>query len=155
MINVKGAEALTENELSQLFYLNKETERLQKDLRELEYYNGYKAPVITDIPKGNQYKDKIADYVAEVTDLREIIKLNLQKIQHERSRLERYISGIDNAEIRLIFRLRHINGMKWEDIATEIGYVGQYSESTVRKKHSRHLRKVSDISDSVCDNIAS
>lgn len=137
---------MTKNELSQLYWLNKETAQLQKDLAELRQKGVSISPVLTGMPKGNGKQDKIGDYVSEIMILEETIKLNLQKIYYERNRLERYIADIPDSETRLIMRLRHINGMTFIQIANEIGIKGRDRESTVRKKYNRYFEKVSEIS---------
>lgn len=126
---------MTEQELSQLYWLNRETERLQKDLKELEQMTSYRASILTGMPKSS-CKKEVADYIAEIADLKEIISLNLQKLQRERARLERYIGGVEDAEIRLIMRLRHINGMTWEDIGAEINL----DRRTVSRKYNAFLK---------------
>jgi len=138
---------VTQNELSQLYWLNKETAQLQKELLELRHKGINILPVLSDMPKGRGVSDKVSDYVAEVVILEEIIKLNIQKIFYERNKLERYIAEIPDSEVRLIMRLRHINGMTWEAIGAEMGY----TESGIRKRYNRYLRKVSVFSDSKCD----
>ena len=126
---------MTEKELSGLYFLNRETERLQKDLEELEYSVGVKSVVLSHSPKGKRRFD-ISDLAVEIADLKAIIQLNLLKIQRERARLERYIGGIDDPEVRLIFRLRHINGMTWEGIGYEI----HMHHTTVLRKHKAYLK---------------
>jgi len=131
---------MTEKELSQLYWLNRETEKLQEDLKKLKsngLYGLYKSPMITDMPKGAAQEDKIATYVSERLDLPGIIATNLAKIFHERNRLERYIDNIEDAEMRLIMRLRHINGLTWESIGNELGYTKQ----GVNKKYKSYFRK--------------
>jgi len=93
-------------------------------------------PVLSDMPKGRGVSDKVSDYVAEVVILEEIIKLNIQKIFYERNKLERYIAEIPDSEVRLIMRLRHINGMTWDEIGAEMGYTA----SGVRMKYGRYMK---------------
>ena len=112
---------MTEKELSGLYYLNRETERLQDDLDELEYSIGAKSVVLSHSPKGKRrFFSNVEAMAAEIADLKANIQLNLLKIQLERARLERYIGGIVDAETRLIFRLRHINGMTWREIGLDL-----------------------------------
>ena len=128
---------MTEKELSGLYYLNRETERLQKDLRELEYSRAAKPPVLSHAPGRGGPKSDISDLAVEIADLKAIIQLNLLKIQRERARLERYIGNVADPEMRLILRLRHINGMTWEGIGYELGM----ERTTVSKKHRAYLKK--------------
>ena len=109
---------MTDKELSRLKYLNIETKKLQEELDELEYS---------------------AD-VTSAKDLKAIIQLNLQKIQIERARLERYIENINDPETRLIFRLRHINGMTWGKIGAEL----YMSHTSAFRKHERYLKQANN-----------
>lgn len=143
MIEFKGAVALTEKELKQLYYINRETEELQRELRELdlelENFDGYKS---TDYKEGSRGTSKFDTYskLDEMMDskriLRQEIDVNLQKIQRERHRILRYISKIEPSETRLIFRLRHINGMTWEQIGMEM----HLDRRTVSRKYYKFLK---------------
>lgn len=126
---------MTEAELSQLFFLNKECERLQRDIRDKKTRVGYKSPTMSGMPRGcgKDYTDDID----EIADLETIMTLNLKQIQRERARLEEYIADIPDAEMRLIFRLRHINGMTWREIGDEMFM----NHETVRRKHIKCLKK--------------
>ena len=128
---------MTEKELSGLYYLNRETERLQDELDELEHSVGVKSIVLSHAPKSKR-RYGVEDMAAERADLKAIVQLNLLKIQKERTRLERYIGSIENPETRLIFRLRHINGMTWREIGDEM----YMTYETARRKHKAHLKKL-------------
>ena len=128
---------MTQKELSGLFYLNKETKILQDELIELESNIGTKSVVLSSMPKAKNAKHSIVEDIAiEISDLKTLIQLNLKKIQIERARLERYIGSIEDAEIRLIFRLRHINGMTWYEIGNEL----YMHHTTVLRKHKAYLK---------------
>jgi DNA-directed RNA polymerase specialized sigma subunit len=66
------------------------------------------------------------------------LKRKLEEIMDERERLEEYIENIDNATIRIILRLRYINGLGWNQIGNELGY----SERQVRRKHAQWIGKL-------------
>jgi hypothetical protein len=125
---------LTERELKQLFFLKKECERLQKDILDKKTKVGYKSPAISDMPRGNP--KSYTDDIDEIVDLEAIMSLNLKRIQRERVRLEEYIGNIEDAEMRLIFRLRHINCMTWREIGDEMFM----NHETVRRKYKKYLK---------------
>lgn len=125
---------MTKEELSQLFYLNRECEKLQADILDKKTRVGYKSPVMSDMPRGNP-KDYTND-LDEIADLETIMALNLKRIQRERARLEDYIGSIENAEIRLIMRLRHINCMTWEQIGDEL----HMDRTTISKKYNNYMK---------------
>ena len=129
---------MTNKELSQLYYLNKEIKQLESKLMELET-TAYKAtPNLTGIPGSGKCSDKVGRYAAEIADLKALINLNIKKCWHERRRLERYIQSIDDSLIRQIFFLRYIELKKWEDVAASLG--GNNTENSVKQIHSRYLR---------------
>ena len=112
---------MTLKELSQLYYLNREIEMDQHRLRELEAEALPGAQVITGMPHGTGVVDKVGEYAAEIADLRGIIEAKHQQCLYERSRLERYIAGIDDSLTRQIFTYRFINGLPWVQVAACIG----------------------------------
>ena len=129
---------MTNKELSQLYYLNKEIKQLESKLMELET-TAYKAtPNLTGIPGSGKCSDKVGRYAAEIADLKALINLNMKKCWHEKRRLERYIQSIDDSLIRQIFFLRYIELKKWEDVAASLG--GNNTENSVKQIHSRYLR---------------
>ena len=125
---------MTENELNQLFYLNKERERLKREIQAKKARVGYKSPGLSDMSKGPPHS--YTDDVDEIADLEAIMVLNLKQIQRERAKLERYIGAIRDAEARLIVRLRHVNCMTWEEIGAEL----HMDRRTVSRKYNSHLK---------------
>ena len=97
---------MTLKELSQLYYLNREIEMDQRRLRELEARALPGAQVITGMPHGTGVVDKVGECAAEIADLRGIIEAKHQQCLYERSRLERYIAGIDDSFLRQVFTYR-------------------------------------------------
>ena len=121
---------MTNKELSQLYYLNKEIKQLESKLMELET-TAYKAtPNLTGMPGSGKCSDKVGRYAAEIADLKALINLNIEKCWHEKRRLERYIQSIDDSLIRQIFFLRYIELKKWEDVAASLG--GNNTENSVK-----------------------
>ena len=129
---------MTLKELSQLYYLNREIEMDRRRLRELERET---------IPAQSTERKKIdggrADVVglqaAEIADLRGIIEAKHQQCLYERSRLERYISGIDDSLLRQIFTYRFVNGLSWRQVAACVG--GGNTDDACRKAVRRYLER--------------
>lgn len=130
---------MTLKELSQLYYLNREIEMDQQRLRELEVKALPGAQVITGMPHGSGVSDVVGRYAAEIADLRGIIEAKHQQCLYERSRLERYIAGIDDSLLRQIFTYRFINGLPWHQVAACIG--GGNTEDGCRKAVKRYLEQ--------------
>lgn len=131
---------MTKQELSQLYYLNREIERDKKRIAELEALATGASVQITGMPHAKgETSDKVGKYASEMADLKSIIELNIQRCWHELNRLNRYIQSIDDVQIRMIFSLRYINGLNWRQIAYSIG--GGNTEASVKMAHKRFLEK--------------
>lgn len=130
---------MTLKELSQLYYLNREIEMDQHRLRELELKALPGAQVITGMPHGSSVADIVGRYAAEIADLRGIIEAKHQQCLYERSRLERYIAGIDDSLLRQIFTYRFVNGLPWLQVAACIG--GNNTADSVRVACNRYIEK--------------
>jgi hypothetical protein len=131
---------MTVKELSQLYWLNREIEMDQQRLEALEGKIGPASPDLSGMPHSigdNASKTEI--YAVEITDLKAIIAAKQIQCIHERARLERYINQIEGSETRMIFTLRFINGLSWEQVAASIGE-GNTSDR-VKKVCYRYLDK--------------
>lgn len=128
---------MTKKELSQLYYLNREIEEQQRRLQELEESATSCTAHITGMPHGSGVADKIGKYAAEIADMRGLLDLNLKKCFYELNRLNRYISSVEDSQMRMILSLRYINGLSWQQIAWSIG--GGNTENGVRMIHNRFL----------------
>jgi hypothetical protein len=131
--------SVTTQELSQLYYLNREIEHLKTRIEELECIATSSTSRITGMPHTTDISDKVGKYASEIADLKELLDLNLKKCFYELNRLNRYISSIQDSEIRLIITLRYINGLSWRQIAFSIG--GGNTEDGVKKIVYRYLKK--------------
>lgn len=129
---------MTLKELSQLYYLNREIEMDKRCLQELEAKALPGAQVLTGMPHAPGVTDKVGEYAAEIADLRGIIEAKHQQCLYERSRLERYISGIDDSLLRQIFTYRFVNGLPWRQVAACIG--GSNTADGVRMMCNRYIK---------------
>ena len=108
-------------------------------LLELEVYALPGSQVLTGIPNTPGVKYMVGEYAAEIAELRGIIEAKHQQCLYERSRLERYISSIDDSLLRQIFTYRFINGLPWRQVAACIG--GGNTEDGCRKAVQRYLEQ--------------
>ena len=130
---------MTKKELSQLYYLNREIEELQRRIEELECATTSTSTPITGMPSVHSVRDKLGDYVAEIVDLKGLLDLNMKKCFYELNRLNRYIQSIADSEMRMILSLRYINGLGWEQVAASISPYA--TASSVRMMHNRFLKE--------------
>ncbi len=134
---------MTLNELSQLYYLNREIELDQQRLQELEGQCSPGSPVLDGMPRSpGMNRSKVERLAAEIVDLQAIIAAKQIQCIHERQRLERYISTIPDSLTRMVFTLRFINGLPWMQVAAHIG--GNNTEDSVKKTCYRYLDREAD-----------
>lgn len=130
---------MTLQELSQLYWLNRE---IEKDISRLEELKdraySLSASNITGMPRsGNIAGSAIDRNAAEIADLEAIISAKITQCMHERNRLERYIADIPDSLTRMIFTLRFINGLSWLQVAFSVG--GANTEDSVKKICYRYI----------------
>lgn len=130
---------INKRDLSQLFWLNREIEELQRRLDELEMLATSCTSHITGMPKSTGVVDRLAKYSVEIVDMRALLDLNLKKCFYELNRLNRYIECVADGQVRLILSLRYVNGLGWRQIADSLG--NGYTADTIRKAHDRYLAR--------------
>ncbi|WP_265445076.1 hypothetical protein [Acetivibrio straminisolvens] len=135
---------MTKEELSKLGSIQKEIELIRKEL------NTITEEYVTDKVTGSMVEHpyilthfKISGYDSEgysvkAKRLELKLKRKLDELMDERARIEEYIESIDNATIRMILRLRHVNGLKWEQIGRELGYSTQH----IKRMYYRHIENM-------------
>ena len=123
---------ITKRELSQLYYLSREIKRDKRRLKELEALAEGTTQHLTGMPIAPGFGDKTARYAIEIMELKEIIECNMRRCMIEYNRLIRFISSVEDSQMRQILTLRYVNGMTWQRIATEIG--GGNTEDSVRRR---------------------
>ena len=125
--------------LSRLKSLNKEAEILQKQIRELEFKpKEYLSDTVKDYRSGYPVTITIdgygsEEYIKAKDRLYKRLVRKLIAIQREREELESFFDSVDDPEMRVILRLRYVNGLTQEQIAEEMGY----SRSAVAMKLER------------------
>lgn len=128
---------MTLEELSSLYYINKEIEKLKEELYNLNNNrNFYKSNIISDMPRGGEPKDIMLNYAENKKTIEDMLNYSLRKLQIKRAKIEEFLSQVEDAETRLIMRLRCINNMRWEDIGEELGM----SRTTVSRKFYNYFQ---------------
>lgn len=131
---------MTLQELSQLYYLNREIERDQERLEQLRIRASVPGSSNYDgMLKSPGFENRLERYIAEIVDLEAILQAKITQCLHERNRLERYVAEIPDSLTRQIFELRFINGLTWMQIAFNVG--GGNTEEGVRKRVYRYLEQ--------------
>ncbi len=128
---------MTAEEINSIYYINKEIEHIQRELYDLKTKNFYKPNVLTGMPKGNSEHDIFSDYAEDIKTLEDMLHYNLKMLQTERKKIEKFLSSIEDVELRLVIRLRAVNNMNWEEIGAELGM----SRTTVSRKFYKFFKK--------------
>lgn len=132
---------MTKKELSQLYWLNREIEEEKRKLHELEAAASGCTASITGLPHVMGAYDKIGNLAILIAEQRDLIDLKARQSVIEYNRLNHYIAGVEDAQMRMILSLRYVNGLSWQQVAFHMGQEGD--GSTQRKQHDAFLRKVS------------
>lgn len=129
---------MTQKELSQLNCLRQEISEIQGRIRVLEALATKCTAQISDIPKPQTINDKIGKYAGQIADLKTELEIKACRCYREFLRLNRYIEGVEDRQMRTILALRYIQGLTWRQVAYKIG---KNDEQYPRKKHNSFLGK--------------
>lgn len=139
MLFTKGGGGVTGEELNELFLLRKDlrtVEGLLVSLRSAADIPG--VPDVSDAPRRAQCpRDTVGNLLSEIDDLSARADALRGEIQSREASAAAFIGGIDDAQTRLIFRLRFLRGWTWKRIARTIG--GGNTADSVRKMYARYL----------------
>lgn len=145
---------MTIHELSQLYYMKKDIQRLV-DLRtekkeQLEELNSQSTGIsgmnMSGMPRASTPRNRIEEIIAQIdAKEREILALDQQirkkRIRYEavKQELEEAIDKCDDYRISLIMKYRFIDLLTWQQIANRIG--GNNTADGVRKACNRYIRE--------------
>jgi hypothetical protein len=126
---------MTKGELNQLWHINREIEEIKSEIENISYLEAVK-------PKEAVQTSSISDSTGEraciLAELKELYDIKLKEMFIKKAKIERFLDGIEDNEMRLIFRLRHVNCLEWNEIAAELNY----HRVTVCKKYYKLLNSL-------------
>mgnify|MGYP000013120426 CR=1 FL=1 len=125
-------------ELNQIYYIDREIEKDERELKELRASVISLTQEISDMPRATNVKDKTAEYISRILDLEKMIELNLERKQIEKKRIMAFIESIDDSRIRLIFHYRFIKNLHWVEVARLIS--PHETDVSVRVACHRYLK---------------
>jgi len=130
---------MTKERLSQLGWLKLEIEDLTLRIRRIESVLSGRASRIDGMSWLGSQCDFVGDLVPELADLRDQFVTRRNAAMDECSELESFIASMEDSQLRLIFRLRYIDGYNWPQVAWRLG--GNTADSA-RMIHNRYLAKL-------------
>lgn len=87
------------------------------------------------MPHGSSQRD-LSDYIVTIDEMIENLKQERLKRAKRQQEIERRIEKMEDEDEQRVLRLRYIKGMKWEEVAVEMGF----SWKQVHRIHSEALR---------------
>lgn len=127
---------MTRDDLSQLYYLNREIEGEKRRLRELQDIATGTMMKIAGLPHIGTVSDKAA-LEQEIDECRRVIEAKSLLCVVEYNRLNRYIGAIDDSLLRQVLSYRFVSGLSWRQVAAHIG--GGNTADSVKKICYRFL----------------
>ena len=132
---------MTKEKLNQLSWLKLEIEELSNRIRKIEHALSGRTTRIDSMPWIGGSKDIIGDLVPQLGDLRGILLESRARAMVECTRLQTFITEIEDSQIRLIFTLRYLDNLSWHQVAWRLG--GNTADS-VRMMHNRYLARLEE-----------
>ena len=127
---------MTKNEINQVYYLNREIEMWERQLKELRE-GGLQSPKLNGMPRAGTTSDSTGDKATEEADIELLIENLLVRIQLARKRVYEYIDSLDDSLVRQIIMYRCVSLCSWEEVAIYVG--GRNTADSVRKVFDRHF----------------
>ncbi len=128
---------MTNKRLKNLYYLNRDIDRLTRKIAELESIAEGTTTRITGLPAGCIVNDKVGTCAARLIVLREQLEEKQKSASIEYEEITYYIENLDDPLMRQIMQYRHVNCLPWEEVANLIG--GGNNAGSVRTAHWRFL----------------
>lgn len=79
------------------------------------------AQVLTGMPHTTGISDKVSNFAIEIADLESRILELGREFEQMKEKVTAYINRIQDEQTRMIFRLRFLHGMTWDEVAVAIG----------------------------------
>ena len=128
---------MTLQELSQQIKLREQLERDKEILHSLQDAACPGAQALTGMPHTPGVRDKVGDLAIEITDMKERVRYLEEEIRTKDKAVSDFIGGIEDTRLQMIFRLRFIRGLTWQQTTDILG--GKYTEDRVKKLCYRYL----------------
>lgn len=123
--------------LSQVTALKREIDDLSQRIAALEWEARGCRGRISGLPRPRAETESVIAAKAEA--LRAKMDARRLERMEELGRLYAFIDDIPNARLRLIFLLRYLDGLTWQQIAFKIG---EYDEQIPRRLHNQALKRM-------------
>lgn len=120
--------------LNKLYWLKKEVTQIENQIKELTILSAFE---MSGMPSSNSVSSPVEQFYAKLDKLRTKLLKAKEKVADEVERLESYIEGIEDDEIRTLARARYLECKKWEEIAKE----NNMERTTASKRLRKYLER--------------
>ena len=103
--------------LNKLFWLKKEIEQIEMQIKELTILS---AMAMNGMPSGNSVSSPVEKFYARLEKLRTKLQAKLEEYITEKEYIEDYIENIQDAEVRVIARKRFVDNKDFQTIGNEM-----------------------------------
>lgn len=128
-------------ELRQIFRLDKRIKSLLDSITEVETHLTRISPVLSDMPSGGGNSDKMADGVAKLCELKDLLDEMVTESCLKKGEIIKKIELIENENYKTILRERYINLKSFE----EISIMFPYTYNHTLKLHGHALQAYSNL----------
>lgn len=128
---------MDKGELSQAYWLEKEIEIWEEELRRRKGRSKVKSPMKFQEGSGGQKNVEEEDVVTNV-EIEAMIHRKQADLERQRDKILEYIIGIEDSQMRLIVYWRCVKLCPWRVVAKKVG--GANTEEGVRQAFHRHFK---------------
>ena len=120
--------------LNKLYWLKQEVVQIENQIRELTILSAFE---MSGMPSGNSVSSPVEQFYNRLDKLRTKLQKAKEKVVDEVERLESYIEGIEDEEIKVLAKARFVECKSWEVIGKE----NNMERTTASKKLSKYLER--------------
>ena len=108
-------------ELMEVYYLDKEIAEWREEIKRIRESALPKGVRFGSLSGSGKHQDMVAEAASMIADIERKIKKKLLELEMARSEIIHYIMDIDDCQTRLIFKLRCLDHMTWNEVADKVG----------------------------------
>ena len=120
--------------LNKLYWLKREVTQIENQIRELTILSAFE---MSGMPSSNSVSSPVEQFYNRLDKLRTKLQKAKEKVVEEVERLESYIEGIEDEEIKVLAKARYVECKSWEVIGEE----NNMERTTASKKLRKYLER--------------
>lgn len=124
---------MTERELNELYYIEKEIEAIALALEELPADAGLGSRMFCGMPHGTDIGDRTAAIALKRVSLQNRLQQAVEKRIEAIGKIHKYIDRVQDAEVRSIMIMRFIELKSWDEIGDKLHYNRTTAVRTLHK----------------------